>query len=140
MGLYLPPALSLSKDGLLSLDQSTFDSAITKNGFEALKTLVGTASSGGVLKSITDKLGALQTTSTTGTTSGALADSITNLDSSLKAEDERIAAEQERIDNRTKDIQERMAAADALIAQMEQQVTYITNMFEAMQTSQKAYS
>jgi hypothetical protein len=33
-----------------------------------------------------------------------------------------------------------MAAADALIAQMEQQVTYITNMFEAMQTSQKAYS
>ena len=140
IGTLSAAGLALSKDGLLSLDQSTFDSAITKNGFEALKTLVGTASSGGVLKSITDKLGALQTTSTTGTTSGVLADSITNLDSSLKAEDERIAAEQERIDNRTKDIQERMAAADALIAQMEQQVTYITNMFEAMQTSQKAYS
>ena len=33
-----------------------------------------------------------------------------------------------------------MAAADALIAQMEQQVTYITNMFESMRRSQKAYS
>ena len=104
-----------------------------------MKTLVGTAKSGGVLKSITDKLGAFQTTSTTGTISGILAESITGLDSSLRAEDERIAAEQERIDNRTKDIQERMAAADALIAQMEQQATYITNMFEAMQTSQKSY-
>jgi len=140
IGTLASAGLELSKDGLLSLNQSTFDSAVSKNGFDALKTLVGTASSGGILKSITDKLAALQTTSTTGTTSGVLADSITSLDASLKAEDERIAAEQERIDNRTTDIQERMAAADALIAQMEQQVTYITNMFEAMRASQKAYS
>ena len=140
IGTLAEAGIELSKDGLLSLNQSTFDSAVSKSGFAALKTLVGTTSSDGILKSITDKLGALQTTSTTGTTSGVLADSITSLDASLKAEDDRIAAEQERINQRTTDIQERMAAADALIAQMEQQVTYITNMFEAMQTSQKAYS
>jgi flagellar hook-associated protein 2 len=140
IGTLAEAGIELSKDGLLSLNQSTFDSAVSKSGFAALKTLVGTTSSDGILKSITDKLGALQTTSTTGTTSGVLADSITSLGASLKAEDERIAAEQERINQRTADIQERMAAADALIAQMEQQVTYITNMFEAMQTSQKAYS
>lgn len=140
IGTLAEAGIELSKDGLLSLNQTTFDSAISKNGFDALKTLVGTTSSDGILKSITDKVAALQTTSTTGTTSGVLADSITSLDASLKAEDDRIAAEQERINQRTTDIQERMAAADALIAQMEQQVTYITNMFEAMQTSQKAYS
>ena len=32
-----------------------------------------------------------------------------------------------------------MAAADALIAQMEQQATYITNMFESMRVNQKSY-
>jgi flagellar hook-associated protein 2 len=131
--------LELSKDGRLSLNQSKFDAAIKENGFDALKALIGTAETGGVLKSITDSLSSLQKTSTTGTVSGILQESITGLDAALRAEDERIAAEQDRIDNRTKDIQERLAAADALIAQMEQQATYITNMFESMRVNQKSY-
>ena len=85
--------LELSKEGRLSLNQSKFDAAIKENGFDALKALIGTAETGGVLKSITDSLSSLQKTSTPGTVSGILQESITGLMRSLRAEDERIAAD-----------------------------------------------
>ena len=53
------------------MNQSKFDAAIKENGFDALKALIGTAETDGVLKSITDSLSSLQKTSTTGTVSAS---------------------------------------------------------------------
>jgi len=47
-------------------------------------------------------------------------------------QNQRIDDEQSRIDALTKDLTGRMAAADALIASLEQQVTYFTTLFGSM--------
>jgi flagellar capping protein FliD len=49
--------------------------------------------------------------------------------------EERIAAEQERIDQLRQNLEARMAAADALIASMEQQAKYFQGLFESMMSS-----
>ncbi|MFB3825891.1 MAG: flagellar filament capping protein FliD [Bryobacteraceae bacterium] len=53
--------------------------------------------------------------------------------------DERIAERQARIDELRTRLSEQMAAADALIASIEQQYSYISNMLEAMRVSQESY-
>jgi flagellar capping protein FliD len=62
------------------------------------------------------------------------------VDDSVRAQDARIADQQLRIDHITRDLEARMAASDALIAQLEQQANYFTNMFETMRVNQKSYS
>jgi len=58
------------------------------------------------------------------------------LDDQLTAADDRIAEEQRRIDDLTESLQKRFYAADALIAQLEQQASYFTNLFAAMKVNQ----
>jgi hypothetical protein len=59
------------------------------------------------------------------------------MDTASKSQDRRINAEQERIDRLESDLTARMAAADATIAMLEQQVTYFTGMFETMRASRE---
>ena len=73
-------------------------------------------------------------------TGGILNSTIQTLDDSVKAQDDRIANQQLRIDQLTRDLETRMGAADALIAQLEQQANYFTNMFESMRANQNSYS
>ena len=112
---------------------------LKRSGFDALKALNRNGQDGSSTKKHHGQSRLITETAQPEQYRASCQESITGLDASLRAEDERIAAEQDRIDNRTKDIQERMAAADALIAQMEQQATYITNMFESMRVNQKSY-
>jgi flagellar capping protein FliD len=87
------------------------------------------------MRTATDGLNTLESSS-----GGMLKDTITSLDESLKSEDARIEAEQARVERFTRDLQERLAKADAMIAALEQQATYFNNMFEAMRTNQKSMS
>lgn len=125
--------LEFKSDGRLNLNTSLF-TAETADQFEALKELVGTSTTSGFMKSATDALKSL-----TGE-AGMLTGSISSLDNALKAEDARIAAETLRVELFTRDLQERLAKADALIAQLEQQANYFNNMFEAMRANQKSMS
>ncbi|MCS6954415.1 MAG: hypothetical protein NZM33_16340, partial [Bryobacteraceae bacterium] len=56
----------------------------------------------------------------------------------LQRQEARIAAEQERIDLLEKNLAERMAAADALIAALEQKVRYFNTLFEAMRIARES--
>jgi flagellar hook-associated protein 2 len=127
--------LEFTKDGQLSLNCTLFDQA-TAGQLDNLKTAIGSATTSGFLKLATDTLNTIEGA----TDGGILKSTIQTVDDSVKAQDDRIASQQLRIDQLTTDLQSRMAAADALIAQMEQQATYITNMFEAMSANQKSYS
>lgn len=51
-----------------------------------------------------------------------------------------ILALQERLNRMEKDLEERFAVIDATIAAMQQQATYINNLFEAMRVASKSYS
>jgi flagellar hook-associated protein 2 len=126
--------LEFTSTGRLSLNSSLF-SAETANKFDALKSLIGTSSTSGFMRTATDGLNTLESSS-----GGMLKDTIDSLDQSLKSEDARIEAEQARVERFTSDLQDRLAKADAMIAALEQQANYFNNMFEAMRTNQKSMS
>ena len=106
-----------------------FDAA-TSGQFDQLAAFLGSTTGGGFLKSATDAMNGLEDS-----TSGILKTSISSLATEMTDQDARIATEQEKVDQVKSDMQSRMAAADALIATMEQQVNYITGLFEAMRTA-----
>ena len=71
--------------------------------------------------------------------SGIVTTTITSLQDASKAEDTHISDTQDRVDQLQTRLQAQMAAADAAIAQLEQQVTYFTGMFEAMKANNDLY-
>jgi flagellar hook-associated protein 2 len=121
--------LVLDDKGKLSLDANAFSQA-TSGNFEALATFLGSPSTGGFLQNATSVMDGLDDA-----VSGTITAAIDGLKTETTGQDERIAAEQDRIDELEKLLIARMAAADSAIAMLEQQVTYMTGLFEAMRAS-----
>jgi flagellar hook-associated protein 2 len=121
--------ITADKFGKLSLDSDEWDKV--KGNLTGLKEFMGKMNDSGFLKAASDDLNSLQDTTT-----GLLKTTMTSMDDQLKAADDRIAEEQRRIDDLKESLQKRFFAADALIASLEQQATYFTNMFAAMKTNQ----
>jgi len=67
-------------------------------------------------------------------TAGVISTAASTLADQVTWQNARITAEQERIDQMEEGLIARMAEADALIAELEQKVTYITGLFSAMQS------
>jgi flagellar capping protein FliD len=124
--------IEFASDGRLSLNDELYNQAV-ENGIDPLVEFLGSAETGGFLKRAVEILDSLTAEET-----GIVGNEIASLADSMELQDERIAAEQERIDRLTQDLQARMAKADALIASMEQQVSYITGMFESMRVASQA--
>ena len=127
--------VEFTKEGKLSLNSPLFESA-TAGKLESLKNAIGSATTSGFLKVATDALNTVEGSKG----EGILQSTIKTMEDSLKAQDSRIADQQDRIDQLTRDLEARMSAADALIAQLEQKASYFTNMFDAMRQNQKSYS
>jgi flagellar hook-associated protein 2 len=127
--------LEFTKEGTLTLNSTLFDTA-TEGKLESLKTAIGSATTTGFLKSASDALNTIEGSKD----DGLLQATIKTVAESIKSQDDRIENQQLRIDNLTRDLETRMAAADALIAQLEQQATYFTNMFESMRADKSSYS
>jgi flagellar capping protein FliD len=127
--------LEFTRDGKLSFNSSLFDKA-TAGKLDSLKNAIGSATTSGFLKVATDALNTIEGSAG----NGVLQSTIKTVEDSVRTQNTRIAEQQERIDQLTRDLEERMAAADALIASLEQQANYFTNMFESMRVNQKSYS
>jgi flagellar hook-associated protein 2 len=127
--------LEFTKDGEISLNNELFDQATAAGKLESLTKAIGSATTSGFLKTATDALATIEGA----TGNGLLQSTIKTVDESVKAQDARIQEHQNRIDQLTRDLEIRMGAADALIAQLEQQANYFTNMFETMRENQKSY-
>lgn len=127
--------LEFTREGRLSFNTTLFTSE-TKDKFSDLQSLIGTAATSGFMRTATDALKTIDD----GKGNGILSGTVTALEASLKAEDSRIEAEQSRVEQFTKNLQERLAKADALIAGLEQQANYFNSMFEAMRANQKSMS
>ena len=115
--------------GKLYLDSTEWDKV--KNDMPGLKSFIGTSGSSGFLKAAGDQIDALHADKT-----GLLTTAITITDDQATRADARIAKEQQRIDDLKENLQNQFFAADALIASLEQQATYFTNMFAAMKSAQ----
>jgi flagellar capping protein FliD len=107
------------------LDTAAFASAA--EDFQALLDFLGTSTTDGFLKYATDALAALNDD-----TDGLIQAEIDSVADQIRAQDDKIAAEQDRIDLMEENLLAQMAAADALIASLEQQVLYFTGLFESM--------
>lgn len=119
--------------GKLTVNSTDLSSAISGKIAE-LTSFFGTKTGSGFLKSANDALNGLQDAST-----GVLKQTIATTDSAAALSAERIRVEQERIDDLRLTIERRMAQSDALIAAMEQQVSYFTGMMEAMKQANESY-
>ncbi|MGC8793949.1 MAG: flagellar filament capping protein FliD [Bryobacteraceae bacterium] len=125
--------LSFDDKGKLSLDVSVLQSAT--GDWQSTLDFLGSTSGGGFLGWAQGVLDSLLESD-----GGSLSLASKSLRDEITAQDERIEAEQERVDRVREDLAARMSAADAMIAAMEQQALYITNLFESMRIAERAYS
>jgi flagellar capping protein FliD len=93
---------------------------------------LGSATTGGFLKSATASLDAVEHLDT-----GFIKVAATSLQRQISNMDKQIDVQQERVDLLQANLQRQMAAADALIASMQQQYTFLSGMFQAFQNQQQ---
>ncbi len=115
--------LNLGSDGKLTFDQSQFDSDNPND----IETFLGRAADGGFLMAATNAMAAVEDDG-----SGTLKTAIGAKNAQISRQNELIAAEQQRLSDVQTRLQQQMSAADALIASLESQKNYITNLFTAM--------
>jgi len=126
--------IGFDQTGTLYLDDTIFARAVTGSGLANAKTFFGSVTGSGWLKSATKTLDSLTNLDT-----GLIGSAIVTAGKASKADALHIAEQQERIDLLETSLKGQMAAADAMVAMLEQQATYFSNMFSAMRTNQAGY-
>lgn len=119
------------RQGKLYLDAAEWERV--KGDFAGLQEFAGSLTTSGFVKSANDQLETLQDAET-----GILKTAIAGSDEQATAADTRLAGEQRRIDELRESLQQRFAAADSLIASLEQQASYFINLFTAMRANQES--
>jgi flagellar hook-associated protein 2 len=122
----------LDRYGHLTLDRSVFESEMASGVGDAFAFL-GSRTGGGFLAAAGSLLDSVEAPAT-----GILKDAISGVTAQMKEQDELIAAAEERVELLRETLQQQMAAADAMIASLEQQVSYFTGLFEATRLNQRS--
>ena len=97
-------------------------------------SFLGSVRGGGFLKSATGSLSRVEDP-----VLGSIAAAESDVKNRITDTNTRIDTKQGQVDQLQQRLLEQMSAADALIAAMEQQYTYISSMFQAMDTASKQY-
>jgi flagellar hook-associated protein 2 len=125
--------LNLGKDGKLIFDSSTLMSADRANS-AGLAAFLGSPGVSGFLKWAGDTVNGIEDSGT-----GLVKIAEAGISSQIDAINRQIAAKQDQVDQLQQRLEQQMAAADAAIAAMEQQYSYLNSMFQAMQTASQQY-
>jgi flagellar hook-associated protein 2 len=120
--------LVLDKNGHLSLDSDLFSKATAD--LSKITQFLGSSTKGFV------SAAAAALDGITGT-NGSLTSASDIISDSLKLQDKLIGDNQDRVDELRTRLEAQMAAADAMIAQLEQQANYMNSMFQAMMQNSK---
>ncbi len=115
--------VTLDQTGQLSVDESAFTAAANAN-FPALLSTLGSATTGGFLQTATNLLSGLEDPVT-----GVLKNDETSWKNQISAEQTAIAAEQARLTQLQTNLTQQISKADAAIAGLESQVSYVTGLF-----------
>jgi flagellar hook-associated protein 2 len=126
--------LTFDQEGKMSFDSSIFAETTDGNIDQLLEFLGSTADGTGFLGAAQNIVDGLQSEE-----DGILTTAITDMNASITDEGNKISELQARIDDLQESLIAQMAAADALIASLEQQANYINTMFEAMRIAQQSY-
>ena len=126
--------LAFDDKGKLSLDATALQNAAAR-GWQQLTEFLGSGSGEGFLGWTSQVLDAVLNSD-----AGSLSLAAKSVRDELSAQDRRIEEEQQRVDRTREQLVARINAADAMIAALEQQAIYITNLFESMRIAQRMYS
>jgi flagellar hook-associated protein 2 len=118
--------------GMLSFDQSTFDSA-TSGQAPALQQFLGSATGGGFLQAATNLLNSIEDPVT-----GSLTTGISNVQSQINNTNTQISDKQAKVSQLQQNLTQQMAAADAMIYSLQQQASYFQQMFATQNASKMA--
>ena len=123
--------VEFDRSGKLKIDEVRF-SKVLNGGLGDLTAFLGDGKTSGFIKAAKTSLESIS-----GGT-GLVSTSLDSIKQSIKIQDERITSQQTRIERLQEDLQYRMTKADAMIAMLEQQVTYFSGMWEAMKQSRES--
>jgi flagellar hook-associated protein 2 len=113
--------VSLTRDGLLTLDSAKFNTAAKANPDAVTKVLAGTASSDGIMDVMSGVVDMFNQTST-----GVLANKRTTLDATAKRLETRATEEQDRLDNYRALLEKQFAAMDTAVSSANSTSAYLT--------------
>ena len=125
--------MTLGTNGQITYNPLTLMSADLSSS-TGVTAFLGSATGSGFLKTATDAL-----TSVEDPTTGLLKTTETDTKSQITDLGTTIAAKQAKVDAMQLQMQNQMAAADALVASMEQQYNYLSGLFQAQQTADQMY-
>ena len=126
--------LTFNQAGYLQFDAGAFGISAAASS-AAILNFLGSATGGGFLQTATNVLN-----SATDSQSGSLSQASKSLSDELQAVGTKITDEQSKISQLQETLTTQMAASDAAISSLEQQVTEITTLFSTMQTYSRANS
>jgi flagellar hook-associated protein 2 len=118
--------VTLDQYGKLTFDSSQFDS----DSVAALQSFLGSGSTGGFLQAATDALNGVEDS-----TNGSLKSAIQDLNKQITTQNAEISDQTQQLSDLQDSLNQQMATADALIASLESQKSYMTGLFQAMMAS-----
>ena len=125
--------LDLGTDGHLTFNQFSMMSTDITNS-SGVTAFLGSASGGGFLKAATDAMTSIEDPAT-----GLIQTTETSIQNQIDDLNSKISDKQDQVNQLQQNLQDQMAAADAAIATMEQQYSYLSSVFEAQQTADQMY-
>ncbi len=133
LGNYSAGATSLADLGVTfdSTGHLNFDSGVLAGAsgtqLTNIASFLGSGTNGGFLQFAASQLTAIEDPTT-----GILPNAISSTSNSINNDNTQIAQQQDHINHLQTSLQAQMSAADAAIAQLEQQQSYYTSLFTAM--------
>lgn len=119
--------LAFDSAGVLSFDSKAFDTA-TAGQMQQLATFLGSTTGGGFLKAANDGLAGV-----TNATGGLIAAQIAAVEKQITSDNQIISVQTDKVTALQTRLTEQMARADAAISALEQQYSYLAQMFQQMQ-------
>jgi flagellar hook-associated protein 2 len=115
--------ITVDQTGHLSVDTARFTNAANAD-FPALLSTLGSSDTGGFLKTATDLLGGIENA-----TAGFIPSSENDVASQITAQQAKIASQQATVAQLQTNLTAQISRADAAIASLESQVSYVTGLF-----------
>jgi flagellar hook-associated protein 2 len=126
--------LSLGTNGQITFDAFSLDGTDISDS-AGVESFLGSATGGGFLQLATNALTSLEDPVT-----GLIKTSETDLQTQLTNVASTISTKQAQVDQLQTNLQNQMAASDAMISSLEQQYNYLNSMFAAQQTAAYSYA
>jgi flagellar hook-associated protein 2 len=119
--------LTFNQSGQLSFDQATFENAVNSDP-QDVANFLGSSTTGGFLQAATNTLDGLLDANT-----GLFAETNTSIQNQITSDNQEITDTENRITTMQNDLTAQMSQADTMIASLESQVSYYTDLFQDTQ-------